>query len=329
MPRISLFGFSITEQSSGYASKIIDILNSENKPYKFDYKAIGGATFNLLPFIIESLGFRGSDYVVFEISSCIRFAKNPTSYKEHLEILAAYCESINAVPCFLHLPRRGVDYESDPMYYEINKFSEERKYPSHGLINEIKSISDAGLINDYLKDGTRTLELGSIFYAKSIISWFDNLVCSIKTSNKNKHNTDQYVSRHALIPVTNLNLSNAKIDFFKRGYLELPYVTIFQDESLYLNLPEGHIHKGILLLIGPRTGWLRANYHDMRIKKKRLIYDKKSYYRRYSYWFDQSMDTNSLTLTQLPGLPDIQLDKGMHWDGPREAHIVGVLTSSG
>ena len=78
--------------------------------------------------------------MVFEISSCIRFAKNPTSYKEHLEILAAYCESINAVPCFLHLPRRGVDYESDPMYYEINKFSEERKYPSHGLINEIKSI---------------------------------------------------------------------------------------------------------------------------------------------------------------------------------------------
>jgi hypothetical protein len=75
--RFHLFGFSITEQSNGFIPKLKKILLEDATPHTLHHQAIGGATFNILPFLFKKLTISDAEVAVFEISSCLRFSKDP------------------------------------------------------------------------------------------------------------------------------------------------------------------------------------------------------------------------------------------------------------
>jgi hypothetical protein len=189
------------------------------------------------------------------------------------------------------------------------------------------NFREQGVLFDYLKDGTHTAPLGAEFYAGEILTFMEKLASDTARPATRPGPAFDTPEVPAFIPADDLLASNMgrEVAKFERANLSLPVLKLMEGEETHIRLPEGHSFRGLMLLMGPRTGWLQINFHDQRIKKKRLVFDRKSYYRRFSYWFDRTMPTTSITVKQLPGTPDVVLDKGAAWDGPREAHIVGVL----
>ncbi|MDQ1081700.1 hypothetical protein [Pseudoroseomonas cervicalis] len=326
MTKFVLFGFSISEQSSGFAPLVKNMAESSAEGLEFSFKAIGGATFNVIPFIADRLDFSGADYALLEISSCLRFAAEPEGYLPHLQRIAHHCMSVGAIPCFIHMMRRAIDYENDPLTNAIDAFATEHGYPVLDLVRPMLRFKEQGLLLDYLKDSTHTAPLGAEFYAREVFAFMQTLA-ALRPQPSKPAALPEGEEEPAFVPISELVPDGTELSLFRRANLELPYLTIMEEEERRIQLPEHHTFRGLLTLKGPRTGMMQINFHDQKVKKKKMMFDRKSYYRRYSYWFDQSMPTTSFSVKQLSGCPPVVLDKGVAWTGGREAHVVGVLTA--
>jgi hypothetical protein len=323
-----LFGFSITEQSKGYAPQVKSYFNGSST-VDFEYQAIGGATFNIIPFLFDQLNLHEADYALLEISSCVRFSKTWDGYWNNLVAISERCLGAGALPCFIQLHRRGVDYNDDLLSRVVAEFCATNGFPCLDLVGDVLKIQKSGNLSEYLRDGTHTADLGTELYAGRLIQFIDFL----SRRPRSRVSFDPSVRQSpevGFVPISELvNLEEHDIQVFQRANLRMPFLRLLNGRDLRIDLPKDCLFSGIMVLMGPKTGWLRINFHDFRQKRKRLIFDRKSYYRRYSYWFERTLPAVSLTLTQLNEKPTISLDKGEPWEGPLEANIIGAFVQKG
>ena len=328
--RFHLFGFSITEQSDGFAPKLKKILLEDAVPHTLHHQAIGGATFNILPFLFNKINISDAEVAIFEISSCLRFTKDPNNYKTRLQEIAGHCLRNGTIPCFVQLYRHRVDYSDDPLTQTIDSFCNTHGFPCLNLVHEILKIQSKGQLLEFLRDGTHTTELGSCFYAEKIAKFLQGIPSNFSRSKLDESmlNADQNTTEPCFFPIEELAPSSlGDLKSFSRGNIANNFLTIVAPQSIEINLPQGALFSGLMVMMGPRTGKLRINFPEFRIKHSRVLFDRKSYYRRYSFWFIRNFPASKLILTQLPDIPEIKLDKPNQWMGEREAHIVGVLAT--
>ncbi|KQN30556.1 hypothetical protein ASF00_07495 [Sphingomonas sp. Leaf34] len=216
---------------------------SSDSRYDFDYKAIGGATFNLVPYLFEYLGLEGADYVILEISSCVRFSKTRDGYMRILEEIAGLCQARGAIPCFIQLYRRAIDYSDDPLTDAIQTFASDNRLPCLDLFSAMVEQRNKGTLQTYLRDGTHTADLGTEFYAKGLLQFIDDIVAGDAEGRWTR--SGGATSPKVFIPIDTLT-DSGEFESFVRGRLKMTYYKLEEGSELKITMPERHVYIGIM-----------------------------------------------------------------------------------
>jgi len=318
--RVLFFGFSITEQP-GYVPSLRARLGERD--VHVESRAIGGINLRTLPYLQSLLSYESYDHVVFEVTTCRRYAESdPESYGEVLERVIDQVRASGAEPAFVHLFRKGVDYRDDRMLAIADKLCEARKVPSVNLVPQLVEFERTGLLLRYLRDGIHTTAEGADYYAGALLPFLDALVDDGRAPRTG--GTADPDPGFAIVPIDRL-LPERELSMFKRGNLVMPCVEIPEGESLKLSLPGGCAFDGLLFLRTPRAGILEVTPAGSGMLQVHA-FDQHSYYRRYATWTSPpGTAAASVTIRQLATEPDVTLVKGERDAGPKIGEVCGVL----
>ncbi|HDX8442188.1 SGNH/GDSL hydrolase family protein [Aeromonas hydrophila] len=305
--KILFIGFSVTEEKDGYISYIRDFY--KNKNVSIDVRAIGGATFQVIPYLIDDFVTSKYDFVIYEIATCYRFINTMISYEQLLQEISHATLSKGALPCYINMYRKGIDYNEDIQATSIEYHAKINKYPFLNLINEIKNIQDE---EEYLRDGIHTNSKGAVLYSNRICQFIDTV---LRTESKSKKKLS-YLAE--LLPHEPKKL-------FTRGEFTTAYISIEQGRTLSIIFPFEVTVCGILFIQGSDSGTLKVEFPETGFTRNIHMYDEFCYYRRYSYQFFPEQKSSIVHLYQSDVIPQIELKKGEYNNNPRAGDIVGLL----
>jgi hypothetical protein len=319
-----IFGFSVTEERTGYVSQIKQLVDESNLPLKVDQSAIGGASMKLVPFILNHTRFKESDYILLEISTCLRFAETkPIEYDEILYQIVAICRENNVFPCFVNLFRSNVNHSDDQLLQSVNNFAMRFGFPLLNLVPEIMHLSNGGLLDCILRDGIHTNDLGAKLYAGRILDFMLRIVA--QGPSWDTHSYSPQVTSNG----QRLYLPSALAqEEFERGWFRLPYAPVEEGSEILIDVPQGALVCGLMVLFGPRTGILSVSFPGKERSYRRIAYDQFCYYRRYSYFMFPPEQCDQVKIAQLSEMPDIPLKRGELDSSSRIGDICGLLLSS-
>ncbi|WP_429040252.1 SGNH/GDSL hydrolase family protein [Aeromonas media] len=306
---ILFIGFSVTEEKDGYIKNIRDFYSSRNLDVTIDVRAIGGATFQVIPYLLNEFITSRYDYVIYEIATCYRFINSMADYEQLLQEISQATLIKGAIPCYVNMYRKEIDYNIDIQSICIEHHAKINGYPFLNLIREIKNSHDEVT---FLRDGIHTNEEGSILYSDKITNFIEqSLICRNKIEKSFSFITE-------LLP-------DEDCHYFTRGEFATTYVSIMQGNSLDIKFPSGSIVCGIFFIQGPNSGTLKLEFPDTGFSRNIHMYDEFCYYSRYSYQFFPDQSSETVKLYQSDTVPQINLKKGEYNNNPRVGDVVGFL----
>lgn len=307
--KILFIGFSVTEEKDGYIKNIRDFYRNSNVNVSIDVRAIGGATFQVIPYLIDEFITSKYDFVIYEIATCYRFMTNMVSYEDLLQEISEATLSKGALPCYVNMYRKEIDYNEDIQAISIEYHAKKNRYPFLNLIGEIKNEQDE---SEYLRDGIHTNTKGANLYANKICHFINTSLGAITHSKK------KICYLTELLPDTPANI-------FTRGEFTTSYISIEQGKSISIRLPSEVTVCGILFIQGADSGTLKVEFPETGFVRNIHMYDEFCYYRRYSYQFFPEQFSSIITLYQADTIPQVELKKGEYNNHPRIGDIVGFL----
>lgn len=178
-------------------------------------------------------------------------------------------------------------------------------------------IERTGEVDDYLRDGTHTTDLGAEFYADHAIEFMKR----IQESPEPK--PFSFEPQDGLWPVwipPEPVSGNNEVSIFTRRGLDFPCVKIPENETVQFALPESVTIESVVTILGPRTGVLELEASGTKTKLR--AYDKDCHYNRIAM-MRAPLEGRVVSVTQLSGRPQINLKKGVVDEGPRVGEIAG------
>ena len=304
-----IIGFSITEEKNGYVKELEEKLKS-NTEVLISSKAIGGVTFQLLPYILPSILENKVDHIIFEIASCYRFENSVDKYLILLEEISNICISKEISFSFVNLFRENIDYDSDLLTLSISSFALKRNIPVLNLFQYINKNNKT----EFLRDGIHTNKYGANFYAEKILDFINHKIVN---------NTNSFKK---IIPISQLVCSVPfEIKTFSRGNVEFEYGILKAGVNYEFLLQEPVLINGIIHIQGPKSGVCQLLCPEVNFSRNIHMYDEHCYYSRYSSQFIPEAKIKKINLLQSEAIPSIQLRKGTKDESEREAHIIGFL----
>ncbi len=321
--RVLFFGFSVTEQP-GYVPALKGMLGE--REIEIESRAIGGINLCSLPYMHSVLEYECYDHVVFEVTTCRRYAEdNPGVYGDPLKEIIDQVRARGAEPSFIHLFRKGVDYSHDHMLDSAAAICAERDVRYLNLVPQMVEFERAGLLYRFLRDGIHSTEEGAAHYAQAVLPFLD-LLLDDGRDVRQPGEPDPAPSR-ALVPIDKL-VGGHDFSSFKRGNLVMPVCTIPGGESLSIDIPAGYALEGLIYLRTPQAGLMEVDLGEQGTRRVHA-FDQHSYYRRYSTWTVPACTTPSITITQRPEMPEVELVKGECDPGERLGEVCGLFLSAG
>ncbi len=317
--RVLFFGFSVTEQL-GYVSAVRELFEGQN--IDIESRAIGGINLGSIPYFHSVLDYECYDKVVFEVTTCRRYAEaEPQVYGEAMREAIEQVRERGAEPAFIHLFRIGVDYSDDQMLNIAAEICVEYDVPFLNLFPQMVELQRVDILEHFLRDGIHTTAEGAAHYAQAVLPFLESVVDDGR-SPRAPGEPDPAPSK-ALIPVDKL-VDATELSTFKRGNLMMPVVEVAVGETMQFDLPSGYVFEGFLFLRTPQAGVIEVDLGDAGVRKL-FAFDQHSYYRRYATWIVPACTTTQVLVRQLPVDPEIELVKGERDPGPRLGEICGVL----
>jgi len=310
-----IIGFSVTEDKKGYIKHLTELANKKPEPFDIEIRAMGGETMRLVPFIFDQIVTKKYDYIAFEIATSRRFFDDPERYMKLLSEIAYKCRQVGSTPAFINLYRDDVDYVTDKMTVVIADFCRQYGYP---LLNMVENFLDLKHSEDlwlYVRDGVHLTDMGSQLVAGKVVDFLYD--CLNKDMSWDR---PTFVSAPALVPGTPPKT-------FSRGDITLPILEVRENETIKLVLPEPGYVMGLLFMIHPLGGEFLLEADTRKRPLRCFGYDRNAYYSRFSSLMFEPFFANELTVTSLPGRPNIKLSKGDPNEEPRVNSIAGIFTN--
>lgn len=309
--KILFIGFSVTEEKNGYFKSL------ENKVASFSdinvtlsRAAIGGVTFQLIPYMFETLVKERYDFIIYEIATCFRFSDSSETYMDILYEISDLTLKSGAIPCFANMYRTNIDYDVDILSSSVEFFSKINGYP---FIDLSRAFFSRDIENLYLRDGIHTNDLGADFYAEKLFVFIKEKLRSFKL--KSKYGT--------LFLSDLLDFKESKN--FERGGVETSYIEIFSGERIEVNLDSLTCICGIFYIQGPDSGLLKVQVPNLSFSRTIHMFDEHCYYNRYGLQYLPNLVTDRIVLEQLEQFPNVKLNKGEFNGNSRIANVVGFF----
>jgi hypothetical protein len=308
MINILFIGFSVTEEKQGYIKYLKEHFNKSTK-INIEEKAIGGITFELLPYILSDLINKQYDFVFYEIATCLRFFNCTSDYINLLGELEKQTLLKGCQPCFLNLYRNNIDYSDDKLSTSIEFFAKNSGYLFLNLINKINKNNE----REFLRDGIHTNDLGAKLY-------FDDIRVFIEANIMNK---ETLTSTKKFLKVT--DLCNEALGKFTRGGVEFSYLEVYEKQQVNLEFNSQVEVHGVVYLKDPFSGVFKIELDEKSFVRNIHAFDEFSYYSRYACQFIPKTRAHKVCITQSDIIPDVKLAKGEYNGKPRSAKIIGFM----
>lgn len=318
------FGFSVTEDASGYAKRI----NTEHDVISV---GIGGIQPNHAKYFVNSiLKIHKPEIVALEIGTApFRKWTTPEKYLESLICLLSSIIQNDAMPVLVDFPRRDTYGVNDWVESIHKKVSKRLGFPHFSFFN---AIDPQGIeINQILRDEVHTTTMGAEMYAKllstSIEKWAEIRKCYFDMDEaKSILKSTNHASAFELGElIEGLNLETFK---FARAGFSCSTSLLKPGHSIELrNLRHLGEFTGFSYILGPQSGYLSyALDRDSQVKSINC-YDQFCYYKRFGVIELAPRACDDLRIEQLAEIPQIKLLKGSPNLGERMGELVHVLFS--
>ena len=307
--KVLIVGFSVTAETPGYVGAAAIDLGDAFDIHKV---GIGGIHPHDLKHLFASIVDEYQpDLIVLELSTAgfRQLNLGEVDHEETINIIFGVCGKLRIKVAFLDLPRNDVDYENDWLYTMHKRICQK-----HGLA--IVRIENS---NRLLRDFVHPSEEGIKVYSDALQALLVD--CSKRTPLI--FDTENSLQYDALL-VANLVRSQVKVRSFQRSGYNVKCVEILSENLVHFDFEEPVLVCGITFLAGPFSGFIRLNAGDY--EKVLNCYDQYCYYERFVIKRFDPFTCSSISLEQLPEIPQIKLLKGDANLHERKGYVVHILT---
>jgi hypothetical protein len=328
--RVLMLGFSVTEDSSGYAVVAKRTLAASHPDVDVYICGIGGISPFPLPALFAHLNRQHGPFthVFLEIATSIHGKRNIESVeRDGLSVLFDLFKQIQANGAqiaLINLYRDDFDYPYHYFDMLLEALSHRYRIPLLDLANGLLADEGKQFITSLLRDSVHTTASGSEFQGKAVSAFISEVLGSDVKNRKTPHprTETQSLSIPALFP--GRPQSN-----FRRAGLELAAMKVDEGEEIVIPIPEGFSFCGFSFVSGPLAGNFGVRFDGAGKELLVPAYDDRCYYERFNYrWFKQTVACKSVFIRLHPGRPPIDLKKGEPNNDPRVGELIAAYVSS-
>lgn len=308
--RILVLGFSVTADPNGFASLLSPLLPG----HEVVVVGIGGIELDPLPALFEDVTCqRGRfDVVLLEVFTSMWGRGAPLlapAMVDTFHDLANRVQDTGAKLAMVSLYRSDVDYDrdtSDLLAYAIAaRFDVPRLDLAGGLIR----ARGRAFCETLVRDGVHQTADGARFVAEQVAAFVSAVMHAVPLTLPR--------ARNRIVAVK----PEAQMRMDRSGYV-FTYAELQEDQSLTLEFPPSQLC-GIAFVSGPTAGQIEVTAGDRRHVVQ--CFDRHSYYSRYASKRLPLVPCSSVTVRQLPGVPNVELIKGSKDTGPRVGRVISVF----
>lgn len=329
--KILVFGFSLTSWKVSYASALKRLCEEAGRKIEFDIVGIGGVDAGFSAVQAGDYAKKKKyDLVILDVlartGQASGLSSKPNFFLEAYKTTLSKVLETGAEPIVCEFYRETVDTANDEIFPRVVEFNNRNSIRTIDLATPLREMSHEQRAN-LLVDTVHTTQHGADFYGSKIYNYLE----SEKILDRDKR-----PDRSAL-PKISATLHSAGIPggalgyqtgtFLRTGY-STRFTSINENESLTLNFRRERRIVGLLTLRGPLSGNILVGPINRPAKSEICAYDRHCYFERSGMLLIPPLDTNSLVLTQLPGIPNIPLAKGEIVNDPRVAKVTHIVWAS-
>jgi len=310
-----VFGFSVTGDTPGYVEFWQRDHARSHKNLNLQKIAIGGLQPNLGRHMIATmLDEYQPDLAIFEISTPVHRLQPPTDlikdeHRQTVNFIVRLCAEKKIKCGFLDLPQLGVDPVKDWM---------------PGIHKEILGrcgvpLVTVDLVPDTLRDTVHPNDTGRKIYADAL----DQLIRKVKRASTKKYRLAQCDTFFDALHFSELDPKGGTVVDFERNGFETTALQLGPRETAVLHLPDELTVIGVLIGMGPRTGYMDVRIHD----ESQIIscFDKHCYYLRMGARRVKPTKAKEITIVQGKAVPETKLLKGVKSFEPRRGMISHIF----
>ncbi len=334
---ILFFGFSVTEQKSGFARILADRLSNEDLNVNCVVRGFGGMHPPDANHLFEKLVPPGQfDVVVFDITTTAfrddvnhRYQKGTDDARDGFALpvvqLIAKAFQRGAKVIVVNLPRRDVDYNDDQFSAVCKNICASCDIP---FIDLALRLQIDGEIQSLLVDEVHTTEAGSQKLAAMLYEPLTDAIRDDTASHTEAICAEiaGYSSSLSFVDVT----SPSKTGHFHRS-TDIDFIEVDADASITIVMPHVVYLAGISYIMGPLSGDLLISIDGAPSELRINAHDEHCYYERlHATMFDEPLIVNAtLSIRQDNNLPAVTLKKGEPNLSSRVGKLCHLLVTNG
>lgn len=326
--KILVFGFSLTSWKISYASSLKRMLEEAGRKIEIDIVGIGGVDAGFSAVQAGDYAKKKKyDLVILDVlartGQASGLSSKPNFFMEAYKTTLAKVLETGAEPIVCEFYRETVDAANDEIFPRVVEFNNKNSIRTIDLATPVREM-EADQRETLLVDTVHTTQQGADYYGNKLFSYLEseNILDREKRPDRASLPKISATLHSAGIPGGALGYHTGT--FLRTGY-STRFTSINENESLILNFRRERRVVGLLTLRGPLSGNILVGPVNRPAKLEICAYDRHCYFERSGMLLIPPLDTNSLVLTQLAGIPDIPLAKGEVVRDPRVAKVTHIV----
>lgn len=310
-----VFGFSVTGDTPGYVEFWQKTHAGSHMNLDLQKIAIGGIQPGMGRYLVATmLDKYKPDLAIFELATPVYRLRPPSNWilrdhRETVNFIIRLCAEKKIKCGFLDLPQEGVDPTNDWMS------------DIHGDLLKRCGVPwiSVDLTPDTLRDNVHPNDTGRTIYADAL----ERLVRKMKRARTAKYKLAHTDTFYDSLHIDEMEHKGGIIADFERNGFETTVLQLGARETATLRLPQPLKVVGVLIGMGPRTG-----YMDVRIHNEGEIiscFDQFCYYQRMGGRLISPKVTDEITIVQGQVIPERELNKGTKSFEPRIGTISHIF----
>ncbi|TMM49384.1 hypothetical protein [Sulfitobacter sabulilitoris] len=312
MEKVLILGFSVTAETPGFVEQAGKLIG-DGAAMTLRKVGLGGLQpYHMRHLLSEILDDVNPDTIIAEFATpgFRKFGRHPADHQNTLATLINACADRGIALALLDLPRTDVDAQTDWLFAMHKEFCATNGLP-------YLCIPDGdGLLRDVVHPNSE----GVAVYARALADFLEHPRVTPGPDRKRPVALFSaiHVSEH--VPGRGDRLST----FSRSGYsVEMTPISV--GETISLTIPAGMDLCGFTYLMGPRSGIVQ--YTDGHEDRRLRCYDQFCYYERLGAQIIDPVSWDTISMTQLPDLPDTPLLKGEADTSDRIGQLGHLLTT--
>jgi hypothetical protein len=308
MTKVLVLGFSVTAERGGYA----DLVREGVRQAGIDVHVCGVGGVNPLPLpviyegLLEQHGPFG--HVFLEIATSVYGTQIADWWRDGLDVLYdlfSCIQASGAEPALVNLYRDDFKYPYHVFDMVLESLSRRFNVPLLDLGASLLATQGVEFCRSLLRDVVHTTPQGSQYQAEAVSRF---ILDTIHARMKSRPFPQPLVRRRA-VPFVCGGTSIEGADFHRSG-LRVKHAVLPSGSTCAIKLPSNAQACGISFLSGPLSGELELRFESSTRIDTVQAFDEHCYYERYNYRRFSPIRCETVTCTQLPGIPSTKLRKG-------------------